>query len=89
MKVYDRDEVKRMLLQYHNLDGNQKLIGIDGVRKIMMRLGSIQYDPLNVVGRNPDLVLMFQINGITNTFYGCNDFNFFQAVRDIRIMHDL
>jgi uncharacterized protein YcaQ len=63
MKVYERAEVKKMLLQYHNLDGNEKLIGIEGVRKIMTRLGSIQYDPLNVVGRNADLVLQARVDG--------------------------
>ena len=63
MNVYERDEVKKMLLQYHNLDWNEKLIGIDGVRKIMMRLGSIQYDPLSVVGRNADLVLQARVEG--------------------------
>ena len=57
MNTYDKTNVKRMLLQYHNLDGTEKLTGIEGVRKIMMRLGSVQYDPLNVVGRNADLVL--------------------------------
>ena len=63
VNVYGRDEVKKMLLQYHNLDGNEKLIGIEGVRKIMKRLGSIQYDPLNVVGRNADLVLQARVEG--------------------------
>ena len=57
MNTYNKTKVKRMLLQYHNLDGTEKLTGIEGVRKIMMRLGSVQYDPLNVVGRNADLVL--------------------------------
>lgn len=57
MKVYTREEVRKKLIQYHYIDGSAKLSGLDGVRKIMEQLGSIQYDPLNVVGRNADLVL--------------------------------
>lgn len=61
IKIYPKEEVKKKLLQYHNMDGHEKLTGIDGVRKIMKRLGSIQYDPLNVVGRNADLVLQARV----------------------------
>lgn len=61
MNTYNKANVKRMLLQYHNLDGTEELTGIEGVRKIMMRLGSVQYDPLNVVGRNADLVLQARV----------------------------
>jgi uncharacterized protein len=31
--------------------------GIDGVREVFRRLGSVQFDPLSVAGRNHDLVL--------------------------------
>ncbi len=62
MKVYSKNEVRKKLLQYHNIDGNEKLAGTDGVRKIMKRLGSIQYDPLNVAGRNADLVLQARVD---------------------------
>lgn len=62
VKGYTRDEIRCRLLRYHNIDGSEKLTGIEGVRKIMGRLGSIQYDPLNVVGRNADLVLQARVN---------------------------
>ena len=61
MNTYSREEAKKRLLQYHNIDGNEKMTGIDGVKKIMLRLGSIQYDPLNVVSRNADLVLQARV----------------------------
>ncbi len=61
MKVYKREETRDKLIQYHYIDGSAKLSGLDGVRKIMERLGSIQYDPLNVVGRNADLVLQARV----------------------------
>ncbi len=63
MNVYTKDEVRKKLFRYHNIAGNEKLAGIDGVRRIMSRLGSIQYDPLNVVGRNADLVLQSRVDG--------------------------
>lgn len=42
MKTYTREEIKEKLVQYHNIDGGAKLSGLDGVSKIMERLGSIQ-----------------------------------------------
>lgn len=61
MKVYTREEIRKKLIQYQNIDGSTKLSGLDGVSKTMERLGSIQYDPLNVVGRNADLVLQARV----------------------------
>lgn len=61
MNTYSREEIRKSIVQYHNLDGSEKLVGIDGVRKIMKRIESIQYDPLNVVGRNADLVLQARV----------------------------
>lgn len=57
MTMYSKEESREMLLRYHNLDGNENLSGLDGVRTIMNRIGSIQYDPLQVVSRNADLML--------------------------------
>ena len=50
-----------MLCRYHNLDGAELLCGKRGVEKIMQRIHSIQYDPLNVVARNADLVLQARV----------------------------
>lgn len=61
MKVYSKEEARRMLCRYHNLDGAEALCGKKGVEKIMQRIHSIQYDPLNVVARNADLVLQARV----------------------------
>ena len=61
MKLYPKDEARRMLCRYHNLDGAEALCGKKGVEKIMRRIHSIQYDPLNVVARNADLVLQARV----------------------------
>ncbi len=63
MKLYSREEARRMLCRYHNLDGAESLSGEIGVEKIMHRIHSIQYDPLNVVARNADLILQARVEG--------------------------
>jgi uncharacterized protein YcaQ len=42
------------------------LIGDAGINTLFQHIGSIQYDPLNVVGRNPHLVLQSRIKGFTD-----------------------
>ena len=53
------------MIHYHSLDCFDNLSGETGVKNIFKRIGSVQYDPLNVVGRNPDLVLQSRIKGYT------------------------
>lgn len=62
MKLYSREEARHMLCRYHNLDGAESLCKKAGVEKIMQRIHSIQYDPLNVVARNADLVLQARVS---------------------------
>lgn len=59
--VYSKKEARRILCRYHNLDGAEMLVGKAGVEKIMHRIHSIQYDPLNVVARNADLALQARV----------------------------
>lgn len=61
MKFYSKKEARHLLCRYHNLDGAEALSGKTGVEKIMQRIHSIQYDPLNVVARNADLVLQARV----------------------------
>lgn len=61
MKVYSKEEARHILCRYHNLDGAEMLCGKSGAEKIMQRIHSIQYDPLNVVARNADLVLQARV----------------------------
>jgi uncharacterized protein YcaQ len=49
---------RRFLAQRHMLaPARSQTAGLDGVRAVFERLGSIQFDPLAVAGRNHDLVL--------------------------------
>ena len=56
-------QARDLLVRYHNLDGQDGFSGIDGAKAVMNRLGAIQYDPLNVVGRNAELVLQSRVRG--------------------------
>lgn len=57
-----------MLCRYHNLDGAEKLRGKEGAEKMMRRIHSVQYDPLNVVARNADLVLQARVEDYKESF---------------------
>ncbi len=50
-----REQARRFLVTYHFQPGT--------IPEIVERLGTIQYDPLNPVGRNPDLVLQARVPG--------------------------
>lgn len=63
MNLFTKEEARQMLCRYHNLDGAEALYGKKGIERIMQRIHSIQYDPLNVVARNADLVLQARVNG--------------------------
>lgn len=56
-----KQEAKDFLVNYHFINTKHNLKGIDGIKTIMKRLKTIQYDPLDVVGRNTDLVMQARI----------------------------
>jgi uncharacterized protein YcaQ len=60
-----KDKICSYLVHYHSLDCFDTLIGESGINTLFQRIGSIQYDPLNVVGRNSCLVLQSRIKGFT------------------------
>ncbi|MDC7235963.1 MAG: crosslink repair DNA glycosylase YcaQ family protein [Spirochaetales bacterium] len=55
------DEAAAFLLHYHNLVRPRTLQGKDAVTNYVRKVGCIQFDPLNVCGRNADLVLQSRI----------------------------
>jgi hypothetical protein len=56
-----RQEARRFFLSHHYLWPPRQLRGSTGVLEYLQRVGCIQFDPINVVGRNPDLVLQSRI----------------------------
>ena len=58
VRTVDRATARRFLVARHLLAPPRSLpTGVAGVRAVVVRLGSIQVDPLAVAGRNHDLVL--------------------------------
>ncbi|MHB1337636.1 MAG: DNA glycosylase AlkZ-like family protein [Bellilinea sp.] len=58
-------QARRFMLRHHNLLPPRSLSGKAGAIEIVKRLGCIQFDPVNVVGWNPDLVLQARLNDYT------------------------
>jgi uncharacterized protein YcaQ len=58
-------EVARRYLVLHHLLAPPRSLpdGVDGVRAVFARLGSIQFDPIEIAGRNHDLVLLARVPG--------------------------
>lgn len=48
---------------YQHLCDDSTIESIDGIVEYISKVGCIQYDPLDVVGRNPDLVLQSRCSG--------------------------
>lgn len=57
------EEARAFLVNYHNLNQARDFKGMDGVLQCFQQIKSIQYDPLDVVGRNADLVLQSRVSG--------------------------
>lgn len=54
-------QARRFLLTHQNLRPPRRLRGKEGVMEYIRRVGCIQYDPLDMVGYNPNLVLQSRI----------------------------
>jgi uncharacterized protein YcaQ len=57
------DAARRFLVARHFLAPARSLAGLDGVMEVLHRLGSIQFDPIAVAGRNHDLMLHARVAG--------------------------
>ena len=65
----DRRSARRFLLAYQGLAGGSQIAAppdsAAAVMDYLRHVGSIQFDPLNIVGRNPELVLQARVPGFT------------------------
>ena len=61
MNKISREAARNFLVNYQNLNANEKLEGAKGTTIFMNKVRCIQFDPLNVVGKNADLVLQSRI----------------------------
>jgi uncharacterized protein YcaQ len=58
-------QARRFLLAHHRLLPPRGLRGKQGVLEYLRHVNCIQYDPINVVGQNPHLVLQSRVRGYT------------------------
>ncbi|NJD03455.1 MAG: winged helix-turn-helix domain-containing protein [Ruminiclostridium sp.] len=58
-------QARRFILLKHGLIGSYKFSGKQGVLDFVRQAGCIQYDPIDVCGRNSELVLQSRVKGFT------------------------
>ena len=56
-----KSEARRFKLMHHGLYPPRQYFGEKGILDFIKKVGSIQFDPINIVGRNPDLVLQSRV----------------------------
>ncbi|MCK5316348.1 MAG: YcaQ family DNA glycosylase, partial [Anaerolineales bacterium] len=58
-----KQQARRFILAHQGLWPPYELEGKDSILEYIHRVGCIQFDPLNIVGRNPELVLQARVSG--------------------------
>ena len=58
-------QARQFLLRRHGLIGERVFKGKEGVMAFIKRAGSIQYDPVDLCGRNADIALHSRVCGYT------------------------
>lgn len=61
--VIDKPHARRFLLTHLGLLPPRQLHGKEGVLDYIRQVNCIQYDPINIVGQNPHLVLQSRVRG--------------------------
>jgi uncharacterized protein len=56
-----KEQARQFIVLYQGLNGDYQYKGKEGIIEFITMAGCVQYDTLNVVGRNPDLVLQSRI----------------------------
>ena len=59
------EQARRFLLRHHGLIGEHRFHGAEGVLRYIRQCGCIQFDPIDVCGKNAELVLQSRIKGFT------------------------
>lgn len=60
-----KEQARRYLVDYHCLNDGTRLRGKEGVMTYFGRAGCVQFDPLNVIGHNQELVLRARVADFT------------------------
>jgi uncharacterized protein YcaQ len=65
MIVLTKQQARQFLLMKQGLIGDYKFAGKQGVLEFVRQAGCIQYDPIDVCGKNAELVLQARVKGFT------------------------
>ena len=60
-----KGEVRKFILYKQGLLGDYRFIGKSGVLDFIRQAGCIQFDPIDVCGKNAEIVLQSRISGFT------------------------
>ena len=60
-----KPQARRFLLQHHGLLGRHRYAGEDGILDFVRQAGCIQYDPIDICGKNSELVFQSRVAGFT------------------------
>ena len=70
MKI-SKEKARLYLLNYQNLLPPKQMKEPDDIIKFINKTGCIQYDPLNIAGRNADLVLQSRYKNYKESILLC------------------
>ncbi len=60
-------QARKFLLLKHGLAGEYRFAGKEGIKQFVKQAGCIQYDPIDICGKNAELVLQSRVKGFTKT----------------------
>ena len=63
--ILTNSQARRFILLKQGLIGAYKFIGKDGVSDFIKQAGCVQYDPIDICGKNAELVLQSRVKGFT------------------------
>lgn len=58
-----KSDLRNFLIEYQGIGNENRFEGKAGIKSYFEKVGCVQFDPLNVVGRNADLTLQSRIDG--------------------------
>ena len=65
MRTISREQARQFILSKQGLLGNHRFTGKDGAYRYICQAGCIQYDPVDVCGKNAELTLQSRVKGFT------------------------
>ena len=70
MLTLTQDQARQFILLWQGLLGEHRFIGKGGAYQYVRQAGCIQFDPVDVCGRNAELTLQSRVKGITRKTLG-------------------